>query len=167
MRNVDVDSDSDDNSDYAFVVRSVNDQSNDGVVSLDVGGVRVNLLVYSGATVNVIDKKLWEAMKAKKVKCTSKVSSKPLHAYGGKPLTVIGCFEANVITDNGTNLQTQFFVINENAPGILGKDAATKLGFLHIGITERTYVNQVDDQKAQWKSKFQDCFSGFGKLKDY
>ena len=167
MRNVDVDSDSDDNSDYAFVVRSVNDQSNDGVVSLDVGGVHVNLLVDSGATVNVIDKKLWEAMKAKKVKCTSKVSSKPLHAYGGKPLTVIGCFEANVVTDNGTNLQTQFFVINENAPGILGKDAATKLGLLHIGIPERTYVNQVDDQKAQWKSKFPDCFSGFGKLKDY
>ena len=57
VRNVDVDSDSDDNSDYAFVVRSVNDQSNDGVVSLEVGGVRVNLLVDSGATVNVIDKK--------------------------------------------------------------------------------------------------------------
>ena len=56
---------------------------------------------------------------------------------------------------------------HENAPGILGKDTATKLGLLHIGIPERTYVNQVDDQKAQWKSKFPDCFSGFGKLKDY
>lgn len=66
------------------------------------------------------------------MKCVSHRSSKELFAYGGKPLTVIGSFQGDVSLCNRKRVNTDFFVIQEEAPGILGKDTAVKLGLLKL-----------------------------------
>ena len=147
---------------YAFSISSSG--SKDSFVHVTAGGVQVNLLVDSGAAVNVMDHKLWESLKVNRVKCISKRSSKELFAYGGKPLTVIGSFQADVSLCNGKSVNTDFFVIQEEAPGILGKDTAVKLGLLKL---ESTNVNSVNERKTELMSKFPLCFTGIGKLKDY
>lgn len=121
--------------------------------------VRVKLLVDSGTTVNVIDQKLWKCIKINRVKCVSQKSSKELFDFGGKPLTVIGSFQADVSLYNES--KHRLIVIQEEAPGILGKDTALKLGLLTPKLSS---VNSVNDRKTELMSKFPLCISGFGKL---
>lgn len=104
---------------YAFSITSSG--AKDSFAHVTVVGVQVKLLVDSGATVNVIDHKLWESLKVNRVKCVSQRSFKELFAYVGKPLTVIGSFQADVSLCNGKSVNTDFFVIQEEAPGIWGK----------------------------------------------
>lgn len=85
--------------DYAFSITS--SESKDSFAHVTVGGVTPELLVDSGATVNVMDHKLWESLEVNRVKCASLRPSKEFLAYGGKPLTVIGSFQANVSLCNG------------------------------------------------------------------
>ncbi|VDI17945.1 Hypothetical predicted protein [Mytilus galloprovincialis] len=66
--------------DYAFTVHG-----NQGKVSkftVNVGGIDVPVVIDSGATVNIIDRTLWEHLKKNKIKCESKTSSKNLYADG-------------------------------------------------------------------------------------
>lgn len=139
---------------YAFSISS--SRSKDSFVHVTAGGVQVNLLVDSEATVNVMDHKLWESLKVNRVKCISKRSSKELFAYGGKPLhvTVIGSFQADVSLCNGKNVNTDFLVIQEEAPGILGKDTAVNFGLLKL---ELANVNSVNERKNELMSKFPLC----------
>ena len=53
------------------------------MVQVNVGGVpNVATIVDSGASCNVIDRKLWEEVKQNKVKCVSMKSNKKLYPYG-------------------------------------------------------------------------------------
>lgn len=65
---------------------------------------------------------------------------------------------------NEKSVNTDFFVIQEEAPGILGKDTAVKLGLLKL---ELANVNCVNDRKTELMLKFPLFFTGIGKLKDY
>eukprot|EP00105_Crassostrea_gigas_P017139 XP_011434799.1 PREDICTED: uncharacterized protein LOC105333494 [Crassostrea gigas] len=62
------------------------------------------------------------------------------------------------------SVNTDFFVIQEEAPGILVKNTAVKLGLLKL---ELDNVNSVNDRKTELMSKCPLCFIGIGKLKDY
>lgn len=91
---------------YAFSITSSGAKYSFAHVT--VGGVQVKLLVDSGATVNFMDHKLWESMKVNREKCVSQRSSKELYAYGGKPLTVIGRFQADARLCNGKSVHRLF-----------------------------------------------------------
>ena len=53
------------------------------MVQVNVGGVpNVAMIVDSGASCNVIDRKLWEELKQNKVRCVSMKSNKKLYPYG-------------------------------------------------------------------------------------
>jgi hypothetical protein len=54
------------------------------LVEVSVGSVPVKVLIDSGATVNVIDKKEWYRLKKAKVKCVSYLTNQKLYAYGSK-----------------------------------------------------------------------------------
>ena len=60
---------------------------------VNVGGVpNVAMVVDSGASCNVIARKLWEELKQNKVKCVSMKSNKKLYRYGSaEPLKTAGC----------------------------------------------------------------------------
>ncbi|XP_062573154.1 uncharacterized protein LOC134235087 [Saccostrea cucullata] len=151
---------------YAFTVNHHNMSENKSIfMDVFVSGVQTRLLVDSGATVNVISKKLWEFMKTNKVKCVSQKSSKELYAYGRKPLSVIGTFLADFGLEDSRRINTEFYVIEEEGPGILGKDSASQLGLLMLQIPH-VNINSTD-KRAHLKNKFPTCFTGIGKLKDF
>lgn len=55
------------------------------------------MIIDSGASCNVIGHRVWEYLKANKVKCVSSKVSKKLYSYGSnQPLQVAGAFTAEV-----------------------------------------------------------------------
>ena len=53
-----------------------------GEISLKIGGVQVTMIIDSGASCNVLDRNLWEYLKANKVRCASSKATKKLYSYG-------------------------------------------------------------------------------------
>lgn len=57
----------------------------------------MNMIIYSVATVNIIDSALWEKLKANKIECHSEKTSKRLFAYGSdQPIQWAGVFSTCV-----------------------------------------------------------------------
>ena len=59
----------DEEDEYAFTVKGTLET---GKVTVSVGGVPVEMIIDSGASTNVIDKCLWENLKKKHIKFTSR-----------------------------------------------------------------------------------------------
>ena len=95
---------------YAFTVKGTLKTEK---VAVFVGGVPVELIIDSGASTNVIGKCLWENLKKKHIKCTSRRAIKRLYAYGSTtPLTVVGTCTAEVNVA-GKHVITKFTAIEE------------------------------------------------------
>ena len=66
-------------------------------VSNRVGVPKIQFIIDSGASCNIIDRQLWEELKKNKVKYISRKYKKKLFAYGStEPLDVAGCFSATI-----------------------------------------------------------------------
>ena len=78
-------------------------------ISVKIEGVQVTMPIYSGARCNVLDRKLWEYLKANKVQCVSSKATKKLYSHGSKqPMRVAGTFTAYVLVVlNDVNLLLQ------------------------------------------------------------
>lgn len=149
----------DDDSDngYAF---AVNDGKLTGMVKVNIGGVPLKMLIDSGASTNIIDRKAWEQLKRGKVKCKTQQCAKKLYAYGSKePLKVLGSFQSKLSVGE-VELDDEFVVINGEGQPLLGYDTATRLGILRVGLG----INMVNEDIRQ---EFPECFKGVGKLKEY
>ena len=119
--------------DYAFTNEVHSNHSN--LLMLSVGGVELEMLVDSGATINIVDEETWEDSKAKKIKCKSEAApiDRKLYAYASsKPLPVKGSFRFEVLIGKG-KAQAEFLVIERKGVPLLCKDTAMKLGVLRIG----------------------------------
>ena len=146
-----------DNDEYAFTVDSGNI---DGMVTVQRGGVSVEVLIDSGASTNVIDKRTWEELKSQKIKCKSQKCDRKLYAYGCcEPLKVIGCFETTVVLCKSA-CEAEFVVTEGKGQPLLGRKTATELGVLRIG----TPINMISSDIVE---EFKECFQGVGKLKGY
>ena len=152
----------DDDVGYAF---SITDHSRQTSVHVDVGGVEdIAMIIDSGASCNVIDETLWIELKQNNVKCTSQKVNKQLFAYGSStPLEVLGCFTAD-LTIGGNHVTGEVVVIKGQGQALLGRKTAVELGVLKLGID--TSVNAVRDDIDLF-DKYQSCFEGLGKLKDF
>ena len=84
---------------YAFVIGQ--QPHGAGETTLTVGGVQLEgVLIYSGASCNLIDYKTWNSLKQKQVKCESKQADKKLFAYGQKePIDVVGTFVSEIVCE--------------------------------------------------------------------
>ena len=164
IRAVDVD-ENDSSDDYIFTVSS---QHMKGDIRVDIGGITIPVIIDSGATVNIIDRNMWEYTKERKVKCNNKLTNKKVYAYGNdKPLTVAGSFTADVTVSNKT-VNAEFIVVEEKGQALLGKTTAVELGILHIDIPSMVNNVMTDaERKQDMCKKFPKCFDGIGKLKDY
>ncbi|XP_033111381.1 uncharacterized protein LOC117112417 [Anneissia japonica] len=85
--------------DYAFGIRDdimhINSKATKVNVCMDVH--KVEMIIDSGATANIIDKDLWQKLKCKQIKCKSELTNRKLYAYGStKPLELLGKFTTNV-----------------------------------------------------------------------
>ena len=129
---------------------------------MNVGGVpNVAMVVDSGASCNVIDRKLWEELKQNKVKCVSMKSTKKLYPYGSaEPLQTAGCFLATVTVRN-FSVEAESTVIERKRPSITRK----RDSYTTECLGEKVRVNALkqEDIFDQYKS----CFEGLGKLKDF
>lgn len=106
------------------------------VLSGIVGGVPVELLVDSGADVNLIKQDTWEVMKQSKVRIVKSVKgcSKTLKGYGSdKPLPVVGSFEAEIVIGTKSVI-AEFFVVKGGQKDLLGDLTSKQLGVLKIGL---------------------------------
>ncbi|XP_068692945.1 uncharacterized protein [Montipora foliosa] len=147
-------------SEYAFTVVD----GKQPMVQVNVGGVpNVAMMVDSGASCNVIGRKLWEELKQNKVKCVSMKSNKKLYPYGSaEPFKTAGCFVATVTVPNVT-VEAEFTIIEGKGQALLGRETATQLNVLCLGEEVRVNVLKEEDIFDKYKS----CFEGLAKLKDF
>ena len=121
------------------------------------------MIFDSGASCNVIDRKLWEELKQSKVKCVSMKSNKKLYPYGSaEPLKTDGCFVATVTVRSAT-VEPEFAVIKGKRQALLRRETATQLDVLCLGEEVRVNVLKQEDIFDKYKS----CFEGLAKLKDF
>ncbi|KAL0901956.1 hypothetical protein ABMA27_007099 [Loxostege sticticalis] len=110
--------------------------NDDDTILCEMGGVNVDLLIDSGCKLNLITDKTWEMLKQNKVEVSNqrKGTEKHLYSYGCKtPLEVKGTFETTIKVNNHLEHAT-VFVINSGTRDLLGKETATRLGVLKLGI---------------------------------
>ena len=119
--------------DYAFRVAN---EAHSNLLKLSVDGVKLEMLLDSGATNNIVDEETWEDLKVKKIKCKSEAApiDRKLYAYASsKLLPVKGRFICEVLISKGKT-QAEFLVIKGKRVPLLCKDTAMKLGVLRIGV---------------------------------
>ena len=148
---------------YAFRV-GVNTVNTDDLLEVEMGGVKLHVLADSGAYSNLIDERTLEQLKAKHIKCTSNAvpQNKQIYAYASdKPLEIKGTFECEVRARKGRE-KAEFVVVRGRGVPLLGKQTATKLGMMKVGI----YVGAVTSHAEKVRHEFPDVFTGLGKMKD-
>ena len=83
-------------SEYTFSKHD-RDSEEKGKVMANVGGVNLSFIIDSSSSCNVIDRKTWEQLEIKDIKCQSSTLSKLLYAYGSKrPLKTAGAFQTTI-----------------------------------------------------------------------
>ena len=117
------------------------------MVTVQVGGVNLRMLIDSGASSNIIDEGTWEQLKVKGVKCESQVATpdKKLYPYASsQPLPVKGSFKCTVsVCDRST--KAEVLVIKGRGMSLLGKITATALGVLKVGINIAMVTSNADN----------------------
>lgn len=154
--------------DYAFGITT--NCNRKGATNLVLGGVPLNnILIDSGASVNVIDNQSWTYLKQCGIKCQSQKTKKKIFAYGQKePLNVLGTFIAEVeAVDTKKTSEEEFVVVAEEGISLLGKSSAERLDMLRVGPPENicTVIGEGDDQDII--RRYPEVFTGVGKLKNY
>jgi hypothetical protein len=155
---------------YAFTVRNSNDTSAN--ITIDVGGIPVQMIIDSGATCNIIDQNLWEHLKLENIRCESTKCKPNVYPYGSEePLPVLGKFTANVTVGKTSLNNVEFIVIEGSGQALLGRATASDLGVLKLGQNVHTISNSVDTKQpqgiAEIFNKFPGCCEGIGKLKGF
>lgn len=148
----------DSENEYMFAV----DQKN-ATTKLLVGGVRVEVVVDSGAGSNVISEEKWQQMKKRGVSASACFTQKKLYAYGAsKPLEITHSFKAMVNSGEHQAL-AEFVVVKGRGPILLGRETSIQLNLLQLA-----HVCEVKQSKlTELQTRFKECFTGLGKLKGF
>ncbi|XP_055588714.1 uncharacterized protein K02A2.6-like [Uranotaenia lowii] len=133
-------------------IREVNSNKYNSKVKCLVGGVPLEWLVDSGASVNVIDENTWRKLKDNgcKVSCESVESKKKLLAYGNHRLEVKGVFKTD-ISHGAMTVHREVYVIKGHGTNLLSKITSMDLGILQItsAVLEIAEVKSVEIGKAK------------------
>ena len=92
------------------------------------------MIVDSGASTKIVDKQSWKWLKKNKVKCKSAHSDRKIYPHASQtPLDIMAAFCCDV-TAGGNSANTEFCVINGEGEPLLGRETATSLEVLKIGM---------------------------------
>jgi transposase InsO family protein len=149
-----------DSDDCAFKIG----ENENGDIDIDVSGVKINVLIDSGATCNIVDEHTWAKLKQARIQCSNRKDEREIYAYGqSKPLKTLGTFTSMVrCDDTQTVSEESFVVIKGEGKSLLGRRTAERLGVLRIGPSES--INLVSENE-DITGKFENVFKGVGKLK--
>lgn len=123
----------------------------DNELECEIGGWKINMLVDSGCKCNLITSETWQEMKNNKIEIRSQIDNpkKTFYGYGSnEPLKLRGAFEADIKIGDKVEYAT-FYVIEDGTRNLLGKQTATKMGILRIGLD----INQVENEEPFPKIK--------------
>ncbi|XP_015432785.1 PREDICTED: uncharacterized protein LOC107188904 [Dufourea novaeangliae] len=127
--------------------------------NVKIGGIRLNMLIDSGAQCNVVNENTWTWCRDRKIVCeTSRCVDKNVYPYGhDTALELIGQFWCDVEVEDKKR-KASFVVLKGKGRPILGYKTAKELEILRIGLR----VNEVEVKREEL-----DIFRGIGKLKDF
>ncbi|XP_062713482.1 uncharacterized protein LOC134290373 [Aedes albopictus] len=117
-----------------------------------VGGVKVPMIIDSGADANIINRKVWDQMEeaGARVKDMSAASDRNLVAYATEqPMNITGTFVAE-IEAGGNKDVAKFYIVENGQQCLLGDYTAKRLKVLKVGFD----VGAVSDQKLKPFPKF-------------
>lgn len=134
---------------YAFMVKDCDPNR----YTFAVGGVDLDMLIDSGATSNIIDEGTWETLKSKIIVCHSYKSENPppknyMHMPLKNSLPIKGAFTCEIKCGKRST-QAEFVVIKGKGESLVGKETATKLGALNIGVNIATISNAASRIREQ------------------
>ena len=145
-------------------VFAVAGEAQGGKLTVNIGGIPVEMIIDSGASANVISQALWEQLKKQHIKCVSRRSTKRLYTYGAvTPLEVIGTFTAD-LSLGSKSVSPEVTVIKGQGEPLLGRQLAVELGVLKLQVPWNCVV-RVDH--SELTTRFKNVFIGIGKLKDF
>ena len=82
---------------YSFSVLNTVSPAEETKVRVVVDKQEIDMIVDSGATVNIVDHETWERLEVNRIRCKSEKTNKRLYAYGSvHPLDLRGKFTTNV-----------------------------------------------------------------------
>ena len=155
-------------SDYSLAVHSTSSPKDKiPEVKLTISGVKCKLLIDSGASVDILDRKTFlricDSGKFEKGKPVLEPPDTNLFAYGGgPPLPLLGKF-STAVERNVDNIRicTVFYVTKSAEGCLLSYDTARKLGLINI-------VNTLAENRCEMLlCDFDNVFQGLGRLKDF
>lgn len=115
------------------------------MLTFEVGGVSLKMLVDSGADANLVTLEAWEMLKKAGVRVSSstKDSDRRFLSYGSStPLSVRGTFTAEIKIQNQSSF-SEFYVVEKGQTCLLGDATAKQLRVLKIGVN----VNSVEKKE--------------------
>ena len=146
-----------DEDDYVYAVG----ETKQPMCSLEIDGEYLEMMLDSGASVNLMDKVTYQRIYKGKAK-TLEQAKRRIFAYGSPtPLPLLGTIHAK-ITAKSNSTSATLHVIKGSSGNLLGYDTAQRLGLLQI-------VNQVGTDKTSPQylasGEFENLFGGIGKVK--
>lgn len=112
-----------------------------------IGGVKIAMVIDSGADANIIEEATWEQAKAAGIKTTgiSSVVDRKLMAYATKLPMQINCMFWAEIKAGDNKTLTKFYVVQNGQQNLLGHATAKELKVLKVGfdvasVTERPAI---------------------------
>jgi hypothetical protein len=137
----------------------------DSLHMLEIKHIPVQMLIDSGASVNVLDLETYHRLKARKG-VQLMPSSLRVYAYGSTtPLNILGTVSGRVKC-NSAEIVAKFVVVhNQHAGCLLGRQTATQLGLLRVGPQVSSINCAVSPHSL--RQRYPSVFDGVGKLTNY
>ena len=135
--------------------------------------VPLQVLIDSGASINVIDEKAYHAItkSPQNNQLSLRHTSTKIYSYGGtSPLPVIGTFSTRVESKTRTTAATIYVIKGENGC-LLSYKTATELELISVIAQTNASVNTTTPlstlSSTQLRSEYSDLFDGIGKMTDF
>ena len=149
---------------FTLTANNVHHRS-DSLHTLEIEHIPVQMLIDSGASVNVLDLETYHRLSARKGVQLMPTNLR-VYAYGSTtPLNILGTVSGRVKC-NSDEIVAKFVVVpNKHAGCLLGRQTATQLGLLRVG-PQVSSINHAASPPTL-RQQYPSVFDGVGKLTDY
>ena len=149
---------------YLFTVNT--SSGNHPETQVEIGHTKVNILIDSGASVNLLNHNIYQRIKQNDNRIKLFKRNARIFAYGtSTPLNLAGEFIATVTSASGTSITAKFYVTQSKSKCILGYESSSSLGLITLNLNNIN-PDQRDPDIQQIIDKHAKVFQGTGNLKD-